>query len=890
MSRPRSIRVLVGALLFASLGFAQAQSADPKQPAQAPKQEQGQSQEKAKEPEKPKNIDETTKDFQKMEGLVTIYRQTKDKKDTVYMELPEEKLDKLMLIQITSASGMGDTSAFVFHGEPIGDVPVRFHKLDDNRVQLIAPNLGHRGETPESKRGIARSFPETILSNFDIVAKQEDRKSVLVDVSNFFRSDVADLSTTVDSGRGGFALDPSGSRIDTVKNFPENFVIRTVYQLQRKGPAFSGDPKSVPWAVSFNVSEIPMNDGYRPRLGDPRVGYFTTYFEDLTDATKLRDPIVNYIQRWNLVKADPTAAMSEPKKPIVFYIDNAVPPEYRDAVRAGILEWNTAFEKQGIKNAIVVNQMPDDADWDIADLRYNVVRWTTGMPFAIALFRANPMTGEILNASINMDAVFAAGGAGSYDFIIDPVTGFVDPSTSHLRMLKEQQAAFSSPAMKRYAPYMCDIMQRGNQAHNIGMTAAEALTPDFGPADRKRIVQEYIQEVVSHEMGHCLGLRHNFAGSTQLTMKDLGDPSMVEQHGTGGSVMDYSPFNAGSIGRKDVHYYSQRVGTYDLWAIDYGYRPIDAATPEGEVPELKKIASLGSTPGHLYQSDGSADDFDPYVVRFDMARQPLDYLDTMVTMGPKLRAKAPYKVDNGDSYFKFTRIWMSGINMQVNNSLAASEFIGAGRLMSSYKGDPNEQPAYRPLDVATQRRALDIMNKGLFSENSFNISKADLAKLTFNPKLPNNEADGRTRLFPVQSALANAERLGLMSILDGDTLQRMKANEFRVGPKNTLSVAEMFKTLDGSVWSEVDAAKPVADLRRELQRSYLDIMIPMALGKQPGIPNDARDLAMDNLVSLKHRIAVALPKASDAYTGAHLRQCLVRINRALNAESVLPAG
>lgn len=881
MSRPAHFRTLLGAILISGMCIASAQGAPGKADAKPAAAAQGKEQDKPKEPEKPKTIDELTKDFTKMEGLVTLYRQTKDKKDTVYMEIPEGRLEKLMLIQITSGSGMGDTSAFVYHGMPINDIAVKFHRVDENKIQLLSPNLGYRGNTAESKRGIARSFPDAIMSTFEIAAKQDERKSMLIDVSSFFKSDVGDLSTAVDS----FALDPSGSRIDTVKDFPENFVVHTVYQLQRKGPA-NGDPKSVPWAVSFNISDLPVDNGYRPRLGDPRVGYFSVAFQDLTDAQQGYDPYVNYIQRWNLQKADPSLAVSPPKKPIVFYVDNAVPQEYRDAVRKGILFYNEAFEKIGIKDAIEVRQMPEDADWDIADIRYNVVRWTTGMPFAIALFRSNPLTGEILNACVNMDAGFASAGSARFDDIIDP-------GSRAARILNPEANDSAIPAALRdkWSARLCDMQERGRMVQARGFAAAEVLTPGFTEVDRMNMVNEYITEVVSHEVGHCMGLRHNFAASNQLTMKDLCDPAMVNKYGTTASVMDYTPFNAGAIGRRDVPYFSPRIGTYDFWAIEYGYTPIDAATPEGEIGALRKIASLGSTPGHLYQSDGSADDFDPYVVRFDNARQPLDYLTTLSELGPKIQKNAYTRIRPGDSYYKFTRAWMAGLSSQINNALDASAFIGGGRLSTSFDGDPNGRPGYVPVDAPTQRRALTLMTKMLFSEDSFDISKKDLNKLTFNPKSPNNEVGARSRMFPVQQQLALAGRGGLLLILNADTLSRMKTNEFRAGAAgNTLSVAELFHTLDKTVWSEVDSNRPVSDLRRELQRSYLDIMIPMALGQARGVPNDARDLAMDNLVSLRHRITVDMPTAKDAYTGAHLRQSLSRINRALEAQTMVPVG
>lgn len=868
-------RLALGAVLLSQFCLSGAQTKTPAAtPAPAAKAAPAQAPEAAKPPEKPKTIDELTKDFIKMEGLVTLYRQNKDGNDTVYLELPESRLEKLMLIQVTSGSGMGDTSAFVFHGQPIADLPVRFRSIDNAHVQLIQPNLSHRGRTPESQRGIDRSFPYEIMGVFDVKARQAERKSLLIDVTSFFKSDVGELSTTIGGPLGGYLLDPSGSRIDTVKSFPENFVIRSVYRAVRKGPPGSG-PKMVPWAVSFNISELPENDGYRPRIGDPRVGYFITSFEDLTDA-KSYDQNVNFIQRWRLEKADPSLAISPPKKPIVWYIDNAVPPEYREAVRKGLLMYNEAFEKVGIRDAIVVKQMPDDADWDIADLRYNVVRWTTGMPFAIALFRANPLTGEILNASLNMDAGFASSGAAQFDTIVDPAS---------------QPINAEFPTYGKWASRLCDIEQRGKDMHAMGMIGAETLTPGFGEDDRKKIIEQYVTEVVGHELGHCLGLRHNFSASTELTLAQLGDPATVREHGLGGSIMDYNPFNSAAIGRKDVDFYAQRIGTYDFWAIEYGYKQVPAASSEGEVPMLKTIASKGGLPGLAYQSDGSADDFDPNVVLFDLSKEPLDWMEQLAAIGPKVRSRAFSKVAQGESYYKFTQTFNAGLSYQMRATRYALRYIGGGHLATSFRGDINEKPGYTPIDAASQRRALSLIVKTLFAPNAMKFSKEDLDRLTFNPNSTGNEVSARSRLFPLQQTLASFQRSTLSTLLSGDTLTRMKTNEFRVGPsRNTLTVAELFKTLDRSIWTEEINRENVSDLRRELQRAHLDLLIPMALSQSRGVPNDARDLARAELSQLKARLTNALPKATDDYTSAHLIESLARIDRALDAKAIVTPG
>ena len=218
-------------------------------------------------------------------------------------------------------------------------------------------------------------------------------------------------------------------------------------------------------------------DGYKPRLGDQRIGYFTTSFKDHSDSQNA-DPTVNYIYRWRLEKQHPKAALSPPKKPIVFYIDNAMPIPYRKAASEGLLLWNKAFEKVGIKDAIVVKQMPDDADWDIADVRYNVVRWTVNVPFAIALMRASPITGEILNASINFDSGFASEGAIYNETLQD----FDQPASP----------APLIPGLKRPASLACEYPAAAATGVGFAAEALDALQPQSSD-EKQRLIYEYIR-------------------------------------------------------------------------------------------------------------------------------------------------------------------------------------------------------------------------------------------------------------------------------------------------------------------------------------------------------------------------------------------------------------
>lgn len=811
-----------------------------------------------------KSIEDFTKEATKIPGVLNFYRQKKGTSDAVYVEVPDDILNKNILIQITSSTGLGDTgAATVFHGAPITDVLVRFQKLEDGRIILIRPNIEHRASVAEIKRMISRSFPDEILSTFDVKAKQADRKSSLIDVTGFFKSDVAELSREIDNA---FILDPSRTTIDTVKSFSDNAVIRTIYSVIRKpGPFGASGPKVTTWAVSYNVSLVPDHDEYKPRLGDSRIGYFTVNFQTLDDQTQ-RDQTVNYIRRWHLVKADPKAAMSAPVKPIVWYIDNSVPLDFRDDVKKGILSWNAAFAPLGFKDPIEVRQMPDNADWDIADQRYNVVRWTTGFPFAIALMRSNPLTGEIISAAINFDGVFAVESSSSFDEVIDPAGLYPSPT---------------SPTNLKNSDMVCELPMSSARIAAEGANIFESLQTAAAPFNRNLYIHQRIQNVVVHEMGHCLGLRHNFVGSTQLTPAQLSDPKYVAEHGTTSSIMDYVSYNIYALKHKGVPFFTLGPSDYDKWAISYGYTPVDSETPQGERFALNMIASKSGEVGHRYLSDGTADDFDPSDVRYDFSADPVAWAQKTMDVNRYLLVTASERrVKPGKSYYDFSRSWIGAYNGYVRAASYVPRYIGGVYLSNSYKGDTNELPPMRPVDTAKQRKALALLNQYVFGENAMNFPKADLAKLTFNPNAPSNEASGRSRLFPIRDSIANFQEATLRRVLSSDTLQRIANNEFR--QPDTLSLAELFKSLNGTVWSELHDGHEISDVRRELQRRYLDQLTDLAIHKDALAPSDARAIALSTLENLKSQISLAIPTAKGPYGQAHLRECLARIKQALS--------
>jgi hypothetical protein len=818
-------------------------------------------------PPKEKTIDETIKDYEKLPGVFTLYRKREAGRDTIYMEIKEDQLDKLMMMEVTASTGTGD---LIVAGTPLNDIVFKFSRSGDDKILFVTPNIGFRadGQKPIA-RAVQRSFPDAYLDSYKIEAKQPERKSLLINVSDLFRGDISQISTAL--GSLSFSLDREKTYVASIKNFPENLVVETAYHFSSSGrnSFFSetlADPRSMPLKISYTL--FPLSDnGYRPRLADPRVGYFTTDYQDFSVDSR-DDEVTHYIIRWQMEKADPKAALSPPKKPIVFWLDNAIPLEYRDAVREGILYWNKAFLKLGIKDAIVVKQMPDNADWDDGDMRYNTIRWVASPSsgYAVSLFRVNPITGQILNANITVDANLVHYTKLERTHVVDPVSYFAD----------------TPPDPNALDSRRCDMAAGAMEQAWFGQMALDLLSPPGTKVDELAYTQEFIRHVVSHEMGHCLGLRHNFVASTYHTPDELKDPKIVAETGVSASVMEYNPFNIFAIKTKGVDYWSQTIGPYDIWAIQYGYTPIDAKTSEGEIYKLSAIASRDNEPGHAYETDGDADQFDPAVTRWDMGRDPLAYWQRTIQVSRYLLLHLPEREPKqGESYWQFTEDYERLLGMYSRGAAIASRYIGGQHLNRNHRGDPGEHPTLLPVPAADQKRALNILTTYIFAANSFLLPTRYYGNLTSEPF-------GGSQEFPVRDQIASVQRAALLRVFSPVVLRRIVNNEFKVGdPDKALTLPTLYHTMSAAVWSELPEGKNISSLRRQLQRAYLNTMIEMVINPSNGAPDDAKMLAWDQLRQLKTRIAAAQRSRHDEYTRIHLDESLMQITRALDAHQVI---
>ena len=837
-------------------------------------------------------------------GLFTVYY----KRDRVYLSLSPDQFDRDYLLVSQLAQGIGELG--LDGGSTVRSDLIRFHRAGD-RIELwvVNPHFAASPGTPMA-RTVAYSFGHSVAWAFPIATVRDARESeVLFDLTPFVLSDWPDVGTVLQNAANRrklgitVTLDDKRSSLQELRLFPSNLEIesRLTFQSPRSlGLEAVSDYRSIPVGVHYSVLELPATP-MRPRYADDRVGYFVSAHKDFSRDTA-ESFFVRYVNRWRLEKKDPAAAISEPVEPITYYLDRTIPLEWRPYVRAGILEWNRAFEDAGFRDAIRVLDAPDDSAWSAADARYSTVRWTATNRSVYAIGPANvdPRTGEILNADVLIAAAWIQTWRGE-------TRDYVAPLASVQSAFAIDTALAQGEAGALLCRYNEALEREGTVTRTL--LAARGLLDGTGELPHAYI-GEALQALVMHEIGHTLGLRHNFRGSAGASAEQLADRAWTAAHGHGVSVMDYSPPALAADARRQGHFYSPTIGTYDRWAIGYGYADVasapppgdSASTPDREVPGLRAIASQAAEPGHLYGSDEDAGfggyGLDPTVSRYDQTSDPLRWARERVALidwlmdSLEIRVVAP-----GQGYGRLRSAFTDLLTDRWYALLLTTKYLGGATVSRDHRGDPDARPSFVTVPADRQREALAFIADAGFGERAYRFRPELLSRL--GPERwthwgASPAASGRPD-FPLHDwALAQQGSL-LRQLLDPAVLARIRDAELRSAEgEPTLELPELFRTLSRSIWAELGSkeaprreARSIGSVRRDLQRLHLNAMERLLLHPVPGTPEDARALARATLADLATAIDRALDAgraaALDEYSRAHLLDSRERIGRILEA-------
>lgn len=817
----------------------------------------------------------------KLSGMWTVYYN--DQQLLVELSPTALKQEYFVLPSISRGISRGDVLGGMSWG--FGDDVIYAFQATEEKVFVKQRNVRFtaNANSPEAN-AVKLAYSDSILHALPILTKSPSG-GILLDMTRVFMNDDQQIGRAIGSG---FRMVADRSTFSEVKQFSKNLELElnAVYAGQ-------GSIDTVPNAsgvqvgVHFSISVLPPvgSNGYKPRLADDRVGYFLTAIKDFSDKN---DPehFRRYINRWDLQKLDSSIDLSPPKAPIRFYMENTVPVYLRPTVEAGIMEWNKAYEKLGYAGAIRVDQQPADPNFDPESIEYNTFRWITAEAgFAMGPSRVDPRTGQILDADIIFDASFLDGWNHRWEVFrpedVDALFGF--------------ETGDSNSLAHKHGP-LCRLgheMQR-QSALASAVFLASGTSPDGNlPAE---FIHQGLKEVVMHEVGHTLGLRHNFKASTWKTLEDISNPKADKSEATVASVMDYSPANVVVDKDQQGLYYSQTIGPYDYWAIEYGYKPISG----NEAAELKKIASRSGEPALDYGTDEDTRsvDPDPASSRFDLGKDPLEYVRRQMEQSQKLLPKVvDNTVKDGDGYQRARQAFGLLLGEYWNALSYAARYPGGVYVHRDHKGDENAQPPFELIAAEKQREAMKLL-----TESAFSPPEVDGAQLNFlSPSRWRHWGiSDTTRLdYPIHDIMMQVQDRVLVTVLNPTKLERILDNEFKSEEDDVYTLAEHMQMLVDSIFTEFrhkeegefTNREPLIDsFRRNLQRSALKRMASI-VSHGSGAPSDARTLSRMHLNQIKKNAAALLKNKEvklDDYSKAHLQESISVIDRVLDAELSLP--
>ncbi|HEY1868055.1 MAG TPA: zinc-dependent metalloprotease [Candidatus Cybelea sp.] len=824
-----------------------------------------------------------TKGLTPQRGLFTIWR----KSGKVYIELSKDQLDTDFIQTAVPKNGLG---GFVLTpGLPYLEFPsariVRFTRADD-KIVVTWPNTSFIAtpNTPAA-RAVAESFAPSVIATAAIAAEDAASGNVVVDAS-YLLGDVLDLTdafrfafNTDKTPGSAYRLDDTRSYFGPTKSFPENVIVEADQTFVSAMPpnVFDNviDARAIQVDVKYNIAKAPALGSYTPRLADDRVGYYPN-IQLQFDSDNVHERNRREIVRWNLAR-----------HPMVYYISNTVPVQYRDTIRGALLEWNKAFAAIGYPNAVVVKDQPDDPNWDPDDIRYNTVHWLTlayGGGYAQAGLVWDPRTGEMIHTSIVVDADLMR-------FGYEEGVNFVNPV----------RAADAGPAFAtREAAYAAGA----KESALFGLSALWAMD-DIAPGQLPpHYALDFLKSIVLHESGHNWGLQHNFIASEAYTSAQVRSRTFTQEHGLANSVMEYTPTNVWPKGMSSGNYFQTVLGPYDYYAIRYGYAPIaGATTPEQERPTLRRWASQWSNPWYRFAMDedvswASGHAIDPRIDQFDLTNDNLSWCDAQLRISNTIVRTMPARFERtGGSHDDLREAFEFALFPTIRCTRVAWHYIGGEALSRAHVGDSGAAPPLTPISRSESKRAFAFLETHLFSPSAWNLQPALLRQLVYSewvtdlpqplwaysPPLRHDE--------PISTIVEQLQQQTLASIFNPVLLQRLDDLSLKYHAGSTMSLSDDFAWTQYAVFGDLrtPAVTSMGEVHRSLQQFYARMLAQMLLAPQPGTPYDAQSLARAQLIALRDDARAARHRSGlDPLTTAHVAALESVADQALTARMAIP--
>ncbi|MGB2385053.1 MAG: zinc-dependent metalloprotease, partial [Flavobacteriales bacterium] len=628
------------------------------------------------------------------------------------------------------------------------------------------------------------------------------------------------------------------------------------------------DPRNISVKALHSLIEMPDND-YQPRFADARLGSFDQRITDLTSTDSA--PYRDVINRWHLVKKDPSAALSDPVEPITWWIENTTPYEFREYIQTGVEKWNQAFEPLGFSNAVVVKVQPDTADWDAGDIRYNVLRWTSSPSPRYSGYGpsfVNPRTGEILGADIMLEWSGMTGRLWRSEVFQN--AGFDS-------MDEEDAAPEGSRA--RYAEWMhrCDAGAVQAQQTLFGLAALRARS--FGSDEQEKFTRETLHRLVLHEVGHTLGLSHNMAGSTMQTPEALKDADAVNAKGMSNSVMDYPSINFARNKEDQTKFFDDAPGPYDKWVIEYGYS-VGLDDTEAEATRLEGILRRSVEPDLKFGND--ADDMrrpgggmNPDVNIYDLSSDPVAYASERCELVNDLLPEiiAEYGGDDQNSFHEVRRAYLTLTGEYITQLGVMTRQIGGVRYNRAHPSQQTEAPL-QPVSEADQLAAMKALKKYAFAPNAFEAAESVYGYLQSQRRGFGFFAQPEDP--KIHSRIASAQRNALNHLLHPRVLQRITdATEYG----NTYRLDEFMDDLTEAIFN-ADLRSSVNTVRQQLQIEYVKRLIAV-LDPEKKYDTVAQTMALATLKQIQRDQRNA--SSPDGLTRAHRGHIQFLIEKALES-------